>query len=199
MKKLKFKPKVIGVAGTVSCGKDTVADYFVEKYGFKKIVLGDFLRQEAIRRGHKVNRDYLRKLQYILKKEYGRDYLMKKVVEIINKKDHIRMLNIVIVGLRAPEETRLAKEKLKAKIIFVDADPFIRYKRAKSRRRKGFAKTYEQFLHEEALENAAFDFHKTIKMANFKIDNSGTIKKTYQDTEKIAKKLKLKKISKKPQ
>jgi len=36
-------------------------------------------------------------------------------------------------------------------------------------------------------------------MANFKIDNSGTIKKTYQDTEKIAKKLKLKKISKKPQ
>ena len=82
---------------------------------------------------------------------------------------------------------------LKAKIILVDADPFVRYKRAKARRRKGFAKTYEQFLYEEALENAEFDFHKTKKMANFKIDNSGSIKEMEKQIDKIAKKLKLKK------
>lgn len=195
MKKLKFKPRVIGVAGTAVSGKDTVADYLVSKYGFKKIVLSDYLRQEARKRNLSLNRDSLRDLQYKLKEEYGREYLVAKAIETIQKKDHMKMKNVVIVGLRAPEETKLAKEKLKAKIIFVDANPFIRYKRAKSRKRIGFAKTYEQFLHEESLENAAFDFHKTIKMAHFKVDNTCPLRKTYAQVNKIAKKLKLKKIS----
>ena len=193
MKKLKFKPYIIGVSGTVSSGKDSVANYLVEKYGFKKITLSNYLRAEARERGLSCDRDSLRKLQKKLRKEHGDDYLIKKVIDTIQKKDHMKMKNVVIVGLRTVIETKLAKEKLKAKIILVDADPFVRYKRAKARRRKGFAKTYEQFLYEEALENAEFDFHKTKKMANFKIDNSGSIKEMEKQIDKIAKKLKLKK------
>jgi len=193
MRKLSFKPKVIGVAGTAASGKDSVANIFVKKYGFKKILLSNYLREEARKRHHKPDRDYLRRLQAILKREHGRHFLVAEAIDTILKKDHIRMKNIVIVGLRAPEETRLAKNKLKAKIIFVDANPFIRYKRAKERRRQGFAKTYTSFLHEEALENAAFDFHLTKKYVDFKIDNSGTIKDLEKQLDKLAKKLKLNK------
>ncbi|UZE94092.1 MAG: AAA family ATPase [Candidatus Pacearchaeota archaeon] len=193
MKKLTFRPYVLGVTGSASSGKDSVANYLVKKYNFKKITLSNYLRQEAIKRGKNCSRKSLRKLQAQLRKEYGDEYLISKIINTILVKDHLRMKNVVIVGLRTQAETKLAKEKLKLKLIFVDAGPFIRYKRAKSRRRGGFAKTYEQFLHEEALENAIFDFHKTKKMANFKVDNSGTIKDMQRQINKITKKLKLKK------
>jgi len=193
MIKLTFKPYILGVTGSISSGKDSVANYLVKKYGFHKITLSNYLRQEAIKKGKSVSRESLRKLQAELRKKYGEDYLITKVIDTILKKDHTRMKNVVIVGLRTESETKLAKEKLKLKLIFVDADSFIRYKRAKSRRRKGFAKTYEQFLHEEAIENALFDFHKTKKMADFKIDNSSSIDDMEKQVDKIAKKLKLKK------
>ncbi|MCL6500420.1 MAG: AAA family ATPase [Candidatus Pacearchaeota archaeon] len=193
-KKLTFKPRVLGIAGTIASGKDAVADYLSKAYGFKKITLSDYLRAEAIKRGHKPSRDYLRRLQALLREKYGDDYLINKVIETILKKDHIRMLNVVIVGLRTVIETKKAKEKLRVKLIFVDADPFIRYMRQKKRQRKsGFAKTYEQFLHEEALENARFDFHKTRKMADFRINNDGSLKEMQEQVDRIARKLKLKK------
>lgn len=192
-KKLTFKPSVIGITGTASSGKDSVANYLVDRYGFHKITLSNYLRAEARKEGRSCNRDSLRKLQAELRKKYGDDYLINKVIDTIQKKDHMKMKDVAIVGLRTEMETRLAKKKLKAKIILVDANPFIRFKRAEARRRKGFARTYEQFLHEEALENAVFDFHKTKKMADFKIDDSGTIKDMKKQIDKIAKKLKLKK------
>ncbi|MCX8194379.1 MAG: AAA family ATPase [Candidatus Pacearchaeota archaeon] len=193
--KLTFKPCVLGVSGTIASGKDFVADYIAKSYGFKKITLSDYLRAEAIKRGKKPSRDYLRKLQAELRKEYGDDYLILKVIETILKKDHMRMKNIVIVGLRTPLETKLAKEKLKAKLIFVDANPFVRYIRQKKRHRtSGFSKTYEQFLHEEALENAAFDFHKVKKMVDFELDNSGTIDEMKKRVDIIMRKLKVKKL-----
>lgn len=194
LRKLGFKPRVIGVAGTAASGKDAAADYIVKAYRFKKITLSNYLRAEALKHGKKPTRDYLRKLQALLREKYGDDYLINKVIETVTKKDHIKMLNVVIVGLRTVIETKKAKEKLKAKLIFVDADPFIRYMRQKKRQRaSGFAKTYEQFLHEEALENAAFDFHKTRKMADFELDNSGTLKDMQRQIDKIMKKLKIRK------
>lgn len=196
--KLTFKPYVLGISGTIASGKDFAADYIVKAYGFKKITLSDYLRAEALKRGKKPSRSYLRKLQAQLRKECGDDYLISKVIETVLKKDHMRMRNVVIVGLRTPIETGLVKEKLKAKLIFVDANPFVRYMRQKKRQRKsGFAKTYEQFLHEEALENATFDFHKVKKMANFELDNSGTIKNMKKQIDNIMRKLKVKKIRQK--
>lgn len=192
--KLTFRPYVLGISGTIASGKDFAADYIVKAYGFKKITLSDYLRAEALKRGRKPSRDYLRKLQAQLRRDYGDDYLISKVIETVLKKDHMRMKNVVIVGLRTPLETKLAKEKLRAKLIFVDADPFVRYMRQKKRHRKsGFAKTYEQFLHEEALENATFDFHKVKKMADFEVDNSGTIEDMKKQIDNIMKKLKAKK------
>ena len=37
--------KVIGFAGTNGAGKDTVADYVAKKYGYKKITMGDIIRE----------------------------------------------------------------------------------------------------------------------------------------------------------
>lgn len=195
MRKLKTSQKLyaLGIIGPIASGKGAAARWFAEKYGFHEITLSDFLRQEARRRGKHPSRRYLRKLQAELRKEHGNDILLKKAEEKIKEEIWQR---VVIDGLRQPDECALAKKKLKAKIILIDADPFVRFKRAQKRGRKGFAESYEQFLHQEAIENAIFNFHKTKKLADYKIFNSGNLDSLHQDVDKLAKKLRLKKIRK---
>lgn len=186
----KVKPQVIGVIGPIASGKDAASNWLVEKYGFRKIVLSNFLRQEAKKRRKYPSRRYLRKLQAELRKKHGNDYLLQRAVEEINQK-HLE--KVVIDGLRQPDECAEAKQKLKAKIILIDADPFVRFQRAKKRKRKGFSETYEQFLHQDAIENATFSFNETRKLASFKIDNAGSLESLQRDVDKLAKKLGLKK------
>lgn len=191
LQKLDFKPFVIGVIGTIASGKDSVSNYLVKRYGFRKIVMSNFLRAEARKRNIKVkNREVLRKLQHELRERYGEDYLINKAIEMIKAKDHMSMKNVVIDGLRTTIDVTLAKKRLGAKIILVDAKPFIRYMRAKKRGRQGSSKTYEQFLHTEAIEAATFNFHKTFKLADYKLDNSGSLKDMEKNVDKIMKQLK---------
>lgn len=178
---------IIGIIGTIASGKDAVANHISIKYKFSKIVLSNFLRQEAVKQKLKVSRDVLRKIQAELRKKHGEDYLINKAIEKISKS---KSKNFLLVGLRTPIDAAIAKEKLNAKIILVDAKPEIRYLRQKNRHRKGFSKTYEQFLHEEAIENATFDFHKTKKYADFRLDNNGTIQEMNKNIDRLMKRMK---------
>lgn len=190
MEKLDFKPFVIGVIGTIASGKDAVSNYLVKRYHFKKIVMSNFLRAEARKRGIKPTRDNLRKLQHELRERYGEDYLVNKAITEIKTKDHMSMKNVVVDGLRTTIDVELAKKELGAKIIMVDAKPFVRFMRAKKRARKGDSTTYEQFLHQEAIESATFNFHKTFKLADYKMDNSGSLKDMEKNVDKVMRSLK---------
>ncbi|MGB9708068.1 MAG: AAA family ATPase [Candidatus Pacearchaeota archaeon] len=189
LQKLSFRPFVIGVIGTIASGKDSVSNYLVKRYGFKKIVMSNFLRAEARKRKIKPTRDNLRKLQHELRARYGEDYLVNKAIELIKTKDHMSMKNVVIDGLRTTIDIGLVKKELGAKIIMVDAKPFVRFMRAKKRGRKGDSTTYEQFLHQEAIESATFNFHKSFKMADFKIDNSGSLKDMERNVDGVMRKI----------
>ena len=189
MSKDKKEIFVLGIIGTTATGKDTAAN-FLKKYGFRKIVMSDFLRLEAEAKGIKTTRDNLRKIQHELRKEYGEEYLVSKVIESILTKNFSKS-RVVIVGLRTPTDVQLVKKKLKAKIIFMDAKPELRFLRQKARQRTGFKKNFPAFLQEEALENAAFDFHLTKKMADFKIENNGEKEELYKKVKVILRKLKI--------
>jgi dephospho-CoA kinase len=95
----------------------------------------------------------------------------------------------VIDGLRDFREAKYAKRKLKLKIILIEASPMIRFKRAKERHRKGFDKTYEQFLYDDSMETAIFDFNKTMNLADFRVSNDQGKEVMYPELKKIAKHL----------
>lgn len=182
---------VLGIIGTIASGKDTLANFLVKNYGFKKITTSNFLRYEAEKKGIKCIRENLRKLQAQLRKEYGEDYIITKVIETILTKDHLRMKKIALVGLRTPVDVELAKKKLGAKIIFLDAKPEIRFLRQKQRARKGYDKNYDKFLQEDALEKATFEMHITRKLADFFIENNTEKEDLYKKAKKILTKLKI--------
>ncbi|MFH1823241.1 MAG: AAA family ATPase [archaeon] len=179
---------IIGVIGTIASGKDSVANYFVKKYKFKKIIMSNFLREVAEDRGLSVKRENLYRVQSNLRKTYGEEVLINMAITKIIEEN---WKNVVISGLRTVTDVSIARKKLKAKIILVDANPELRFKRQRKRRRTGFSENYEEFLHGEAIENASFDFHKTKKLAHFKIDNDQEYPQLHKKCEAIAKKLKL--------
>jgi len=185
---------ILGITGPIASGKDAVANYLAKAYGFKKISTHKILEKEVKERGLEVTRENLRKVQAELRKKYGEDYLAKKILEKIKKKENF---NYVVVSLRTPTDARVLKEKAKAKVILIDANPFVRYKRQKKRHRKGYSKTYQEFLHEDAIEKAMFDFHITKRYADYKIENNGSLEELKKAIDKLAKKLGLKKIKKK--
>lgn len=182
------KQKIIVIIGPIASGKGTAADFFAKKYGFKKITMSDFLRQEARRRGVHPTRTYLRRLQRELRQDYGQNVLVdmarRKIKENPDK-------NFVVDGLRDFREAKYAKKKIKMKIILIDADPVVRFRRQKGRHRQGFSKAYHEFLHEDAMENAIFDFHKTRKLADFTILSDAGKEDLYKQLGKLAKKLKI--------
>jgi len=182
------KQKIIAIIGPIASGKGTAADFFVKKYKFKKITMSDFLRQEARRRKVHPTRIYFRKLQKELREKLGQNILVEMARKKISENPE---KNFVIDGLRDYREAKYAKKKFKLKIILIDADPSVRFRRQKERHRKGFSQTYIKFLHEDAVENAIFDFHKTKELADFKIFSDKGREYLHKELGKLKRKLKI--------
>ncbi|UCD21212.1 MAG: dephospho-CoA kinase [archaeon] len=179
---------IIGVTGTIGSGKDTVANYFVKKKGFTKIIMSDFLRKIERHRKVKPLRDNLRRLQHEIKQRYGEDILVEMAISEIAERD---LKKAVVSGIRYPEEAKLFKKKVKMPMIFVDADPKQRFLRLKKRDRQGDPKTSHEFDHFDAIEEATFHLSKTKKLADFQIDNSKTLDHLEKQIQRVIKKLKI--------
>jgi dephospho-CoA kinase len=185
--KKEFKGKfILGVMGPIASGKDTLAEHLKKKYSFKQIGFGDILRAQAKKRKIAPLRKNLRVLQKQLREKYGDCYLENRAEEIILKSKHRKF---ILSGLRIASESAEAKKQMGTKIILVDADPFIRFERAKKRNRHGDAKTFERFKKEEKKEWKIFNFSKTFKLADYVIHNEGTVEELNKKIDKLMKKL----------
>ena len=79
---------------------------------------------------------------------------------------------VILDGIRKPVQAQLAKQKLGAVLILVNASPEVRFERMKKRKRANFPKTIEIFKKEEKQEEKFFNLKKTFSMADYIVDNS---------------------------
>lgn len=142
---------IIGIAGTNGSGKDTVGQVLAEDYGWLSISVSDYLREEARKRGQPIEREVLRNISTEWRKQFGLGVLVDKAVKEF-KESGDKYAGLVIIPMRNPGEAQRIKD-LGGKLIWVDAEPKIRYQRIYSRARSPEdAKTFEQFLAEEQAE-----------------------------------------------
>jgi len=178
--------KNLGVLGAAGSGKGIAAKYLAKKYKYKIINLGDIVRALARKEHLTPTRDNLEKLQAKYSHKYHHDFVIEHALEKAKKtKGHV-----ILDGIRKPMQAKLAKQKLHAKLILVDATPELRFERMRKRRRTGFAKNLEEFKRSEAKEDKVFNLKKTFSMVDYKVGNSNGKQKLFQQLDSIMRKLK---------
>ena len=181
---------MIGVTGTLGSGKGTIVDFLVEEKGFVHFSVRAFVSEEIVRRGLEVNRDSMVLVANDLRKHHSPSYITDQLYEraVAAGKDSI------IESIRTPGEVHSLRKKGGFFLFAVDADPEIRYQRITMRRSETDHVSFETFLENERREMDSLDpnaqnIGKCIELADYHLQNNGTIEQLNKQVEKILKEI----------
>lgn len=143
--------KIIGIAGTNGSGKDTLGKILAHDFGWFFVSVSDLLRQELKKQNLPIERNNLRALSAEWRRQFGNGVLIDKACEVYEKQAR-NFKGLAVSSLRNFGEADRV-HMLGGKVIWLDAEPKLRYQRIYSRRRGSEdQKTFEQFLAEEQAE-----------------------------------------------
>lgn len=178
-----INPTVIGVSGTNGSGKDTVCHVLEERFGFLFVSVSELLRDELGRRGLSVERENLRMISTEWRRQGGLGVLVDKSLDKFYESMQGQYKGLAVSSLRNPGEAGRVHE-LEGKVIWVDADPKVRYERITSVVRDGREsednKSFEQFVSEEQAELKSSGDENELSMldvkekADFIYENNGS-------------------------
>lgn len=184
---------VLGLVGFGSVGKDTVARYLVEKYGYVHISSGDLIRKYVQDNNlGSLTRENLQKIANQLREQNGADYLTVLALEKFNEllKTGSKVFpGLIISGLRAiPEVTRLKEEG--GKVVAVIAPVETRYEWAKKRAGVADQVSFDQFkeIEENEVKNNSEtqqNVQAVLALADATIVNNGSRKDLYEAVDKV--------------
>lgn len=183
--------KIIGIAGTNGSGKDSLGEILANDYGWLFVSITNILRDEAKKRNLPIERPTLWTISAEWRRQNGLGVLIDKAVSLF---DGSKYKGLAIASLRNPGEVNRVHE-LGGKVVWVDADPKVRYKRTEARARSlEDQKTFEEFLAEQEAEMQQGDDQATLSLSGVKakadifIENNGTLeefKQTIKQTLKL--------------
>ncbi|HCM51914.1 TPA: hypothetical protein DIS56_02155 [Candidatus Saccharibacteria bacterium] len=183
------KLQIIGIAGTNGSGKDSLGQILAKHHGYMFVSVADFLREEAKKRGLPIEREVLRSISAEWRREKGLGVLVDMAMDKF-KKTAGKYKGVVISPMRNAGEAARLKE-IGGTLVWVDADPKIRYQRITRRSRSPEdKKTYEQFIAEEEHEMQRRGDKATLSLAEVKsqadifIENNSTVEEFRQKIEK---------------
>ncbi|MBP7708247.1 AAA family ATPase [Candidatus Pacearchaeota archaeon] len=178
----------IGLTGSISSGKEVVADYLIPK-GFVYLSLSNELREIAQKKKINLTRENLQDLGNEMRKKEGLTFLAKRITEKINSQQYKQ---VVIDGIRNPAEVIFFKQNLKNFfLVSVDAPPKIRFERLLKRDRESDPKTFKDFLKVDARDKGKGEpiegqqVGKCMKLAKFILINEGTYEEALEKVEKL--------------
>ena len=142
--------KIVGIAGTNGSGKDTLGEIMAQDFGWLFVSVSDLLRRQLKKQNLPIERNNLRDLSAEWRRKLGNGVLIDKALEIYKNKPGFK--GLAISSLRNFGEADRVHQ-LGGIVVWLDAEPQLRYQRIYSRRRGSEdQKTFEQFLAEEAAE-----------------------------------------------
>ena len=185
--------KIIGIAGTLGSGKDTIADFLVEQEDFYHVSTGDLVREESMKRHGSIERNpYLQETATHLRRTHGGDILIKRGLERF-KQQTKKHNGIVFTGIRSLGEARGVKAS-GGTLLYIDAPIEIRYERVQKRLRDNEAHvSLEQFRQNELNEQtqsdheAEFNIYKIKDEADVVILNDSDIDTFIEKAKKALK------------
>ena len=151
--------QIIGISGTNGSGKDTVGHLLVQEHNFLFVSGSDMLRAELKAQGLPLTREQTRSFSSAWRRKSGLGVIIDKAVEVYEQAGgDSKYSGLAIASLRNPGEADSVHER-GGKVIWVDAEPKIRYDRIRANahlrgadRAASDDLSFTKFLSEEAAE-----------------------------------------------
>lgn len=182
-----MKLLVLGLTGKRGSGKDTAAEYLRDEYGFRILTYTDDVLGPVLRgTGKDVVRDNLIDLALDLRKKHGKDILTKMIADKVSKEGFW-----AISGVRYPEEDEYFRKTFGGnyRLVRIICSTEKRYERVVKRGTKGEASmTFDKFTEIEKRETERM-IEKTERVADFSIDNNGSIQDLHAGIDRLSRKL----------
>lgn len=177
--------KLIGLSGTNGSGKDTLGSLLASEHNFLFISMTDMLREEALARDLPTSREVLRTISAQWRRELGLGVLVDKAVARYQKLGgDDTYAGLVIASLRNPGENDRVHE-LGGEVIWVDADPRVRFDRLSARQRADDPTTFEEFLSHEQAEMEHSGDEATLSMAGVKAKADKTFRNEFSSMDEL--------------
>ena len=178
---------VFGLTGKNASGKGTVAE-ILKKKNFTYHSLSDSLRDELKSLKKEETRENLIDIGNELREKGGPGVLADKLMPKLNSEN-----NHIVDSIRNPLEVISLRKETPLRrffLISIDADSRLRYDRLCSRGRIGDTDSWEKFVEQEKKEDNNDDpnkqqLSKTMEMADYNIDNSGTLEELEVQVNRI--------------
>ncbi len=174
--------RIIGIGGTNGSGKDTISEMLANDHGWLFISASrDLIIPELKKRGLPLEREHMSALTAEWRKGAPKGSTVNRAIEKYEQKTKSKQYKgLVISSIRHPLEADRIHE-LGGMVIWVDADPQVRYRRANSRGQGDKdQKTFEEFLEEQKREMSHSGHKATNNMAAVRdqadifIENNGS-------------------------
>jgi len=178
---------VVALVGMPGSGKSEVARVF-QKHGYARIRFGDITDDEVRKRGLKLDEENERLVREDLRKEHG--MAAYAVLNLPRIKDALEKSNVVIDGLYSWEEYKYLKDELSGRlnIVAVWSPPETRYARLRTRAVRPLS--VDQARERDYAEIENVNKGGPIAMADYTINNSGTLESLVEQAGNIIKVLK---------
>ena len=161
--------RIVAVTGMPGAGKSTAAEALVKK-GWKRVVMGDVIREEARRLGLEPNAKNTGEVMKRLRREAGDAAVAELCIQKISKLGAER---VVVDGIRSMAEVDAFRRKADVLLVAVDASPARRFELLRERGRKDDPLTMEMFTERDQRE-LGVGIGKAIALADETISNEHT-------------------------
>lgn len=179
----KGKKVILGIAGEIASGKDTVARYYQKKYGAGMYRFSDVLRDILHQLHLPEDRKNLAEASLMLRKTFGEDVFARAIAEEIK---HDTREFIVIDGVRRRSDVTGIESLPGFRLLYISADPKKRHSRLTERKQNvdDATKTYEEFLRDAELE-PELEIRKLFDGADFLIENNAGLDELYAEADRV--------------
>ena len=181
---------LIGIAGGICSGKDTVGEYLRTKFGFSVANSSEELRREMVESGFRVSRMSQREFANERRLRFGSGYLVRRAYERAVAGAHSS--RFAIVSFYTVGEAKYFLEELKGHLIgVVGPEPKASYERLVGRSDGARDQlSLDQFLERNAAENAGIgdddtNVSRVLSLCEKRIPNTGTLDQLYGEIEHV--------------